>query len=65
MAVGVGLNGRGTLDLIIAAIALERGLISRGLFSVLVCMSVCVTLFTPWLFRRVHKPKPVPVPEAS
>ena len=55
-AVGVGLNGRGTMDLIIATIALERSLINRDLFSALVFMSITVTVLVPWAFRIVHRP---------
>jgi len=58
VAVGVALNGRGTLDLVIASIALQQGMIGRSLFSALVFMAVITTLLTPWLFKKAHKPPP-------
>jgi len=64
VAVGVALNGRGTLDLVIASIALQQGLIGRSLFSALVFMAVVTTLLTPWLFKKAYKPQ-APKAQAS
>ena len=51
-ALGVGLNGRGVMELVIANVALSRGFIGRGLFTVLVLMAVLTTLTTPFLLKR-------------
>lgn len=52
LGVGIILNGRGVMELVIASIAYERGLIEQGLFSTLVIMGVATTMITPLLFRR-------------
>jgi Kef-type K+ transport system membrane component KefB len=51
--IGVILNGRGVMELVIANIAFQRGFIGQGLFSTLVLMGVVTTVLTPLLFRRV------------
>ncbi|MYZ46279.1 cation:proton antiporter [Propylenella binzhouense] len=59
VAVGVGMSGRGAVELIIASIALEAGLFDQpdpvvaNLFSALVIMAVVTTLVTPLGLRRV------------
>jgi len=59
-ALGVGLNGRGIMELVVAKIALANGLIGTRIFAVLVLMGVVTTLVTPVLlkaaFRRLDKP---------
>ena len=52
-ALGLGfiLNGRGAMELVVASIALERGFIGQGLFSVLVLMGVVTTLLAPVTFN--------------
>jgi len=54
-ALGLGciLNGRGAMELVVASIALERGFIGQGLFSVLVLMGVVTTLLAPVSFNSV------------
>lgn len=51
--IGVILNGRGVMELVIANIAFQRGFIGQGMFSTLVLMGVVTTVLTPLLFRRV------------
>ncbi len=57
LGIGIVLNGRGVMELVIASIGYERGLIGQGLFSTLVLMGVFTTLITPMLFRRFVIPK--------
>jgi Kef-type K+ transport system membrane component KefB len=52
LGIGVILNGRGIMELVIASIAYERQLISQGLFSTLILMGVVTTMITPILFRK-------------
>ena len=56
---GVGLNARGIMELVIANIAYRNGLISTEIFSILVIMGVLTTLTTPlilkYAFRRSEK----------
>lgn len=51
-ALGVGLNGRGVMELVIANIALAHGFIGKELFTALVLMAVVTTFCTPFLLSR-------------
>jgi len=51
-ALGMGLNGRGIMELVVARIGLSSGLIGAGLFSVLVLMGMITTIVTPTLLKR-------------
>ncbi len=53
-ALGIGLNGRGVMELVIANIALSNGFISQDLFTILVLMAVITTLATPSLLTRAY-----------
>lgn len=60
LTIGAGMNGRGAVEIIIAEIALEMGLISKEIFSILVFMAFFTTATVPvllkwcvaWLKRR-------------
>lgn len=52
LAIGIGLNSRGVMEIIIAEVALSKGIITSEIFSILVLMSVVTTLLTPPLLRR-------------
>lgn len=60
IVVGAGMNGRGAVEIIVAEIALERGLIETDVFSILVFMALFTTATVPvlltlgvrWLRRR-------------
>jgi Kef-type K+ transport system membrane component KefB len=51
-ALGVGLNGRGIMELVVARIALANGFIGGRLFTVLVLMGLVTTVLTPLLLSR-------------
>ena len=53
-AVGIGLNGRGVMELVIANIALTNGFIGKQLFTMLVLMAVVTTFATPFLLKRAY-----------
>jgi Kef-type K+ transport system membrane component KefB len=57
LGIGIILNGRGVMELVIASIAYERGFIGQDLFSVLVLMGVVTTMLTPFMFRKWILPK--------
>lgn len=63
LGIGIILNGRGVMELVIASIAFDRGFIGRGMFSTLVLMGVVTTLLTPVLFRRFVSPAPQARPD--
>lgn len=62
LGVGIGMSGRGAVELIIVSIAFEAGLFAgplpvvANLFSALVLMALVTTILTPiglrWLFRK-------------
>ncbi|HCW32238.1 MAG: sodium/hydrogen exchanger [Candidatus Peregrinibacteria bacterium GW2011_GWE2_39_6] len=47
LIIGISMNGRGAVELIIAVIGLEQGLINSQVFSVLILMAFITTLMTP------------------
>ncbi|MEA1993201.1 MAG: cation:proton antiporter [Euryarchaeota archaeon] len=47
IAVGVGMNGRGAVELVLAGVGLEFGIISQDLFSIIVFMAFFTTIITP------------------
>lgn len=56
LGLGIILNGRGVMELVVANIAFQHGFIGEGLFSVLVLMGVVTTFITPMLFRQFVSP---------
>ncbi|ADY54014.1 sodium/hydrogen exchanger [Pseudopedobacter saltans DSM 12145] len=52
MVMGIGLNARGIMELVIANIAYKAGLINNEVFSILVIMGVLTTLTTPLMLKR-------------
>jgi Kef-type K+ transport system membrane component KefB len=54
-ALGIGLNGRGIMELVVAKIGLSSGFIGTSLFSVLVLMGVTTTIITPLLLKRAFQ----------
>lgn len=47
VSVGVGMNGRGAVELVLAGVGLEYGVITHDLFSIIVVMAFVTTLLTP------------------
>ncbi len=56
LGLGIILNGRGVMELVVANIAFQHGFIGEGLFSLLVLMGVVTTFITPMLFRQFVAP---------
>jgi len=52
LAIGIGLNARGIMELVIANIAYKAGIISIEIFSMLVIMGIFTTLCTPFLLKK-------------
>lgn len=59
--IGVLMNARGLMELILVNIALERGLISTGLFTILVLMAIITTLAASPLYYALNKQATVQV----
>jgi Kef-type K+ transport system membrane component KefB len=74
-ALGTLMNARGMMELILVNIALERGVITPGLFTILVLMAILTTLVASPLFHALYRedigstedaaPEPVSRPEGS
>ncbi|WP_254545108.1 cation:proton antiporter [Halomarina pelagica] len=47
VVIGFGMNGRGTVEIIIAAVALSNGIIGQELFSILVFLAMFTTAMVP------------------
>ncbi len=56
MGIGVLMNARGLMELIIINIGLQRGIISESLFAILVIMAVVTTLMASPIFDRLVTP---------
>jgi Kef-type K+ transport system membrane component KefB len=52
ITLGIGLNARGIMELVIANIAYKNGLINSEIFSILVIMGVLTTLTTPLMLKK-------------
>ncbi|MFH1159848.1 MAG: cation:proton antiporter [bacterium] len=55
ITLGIGLNARGIMELVIANIALQKGFINLSVFSILVLMALLTTLVTPILLKTSFK----------
>lgn len=51
LTIGGGMNGRGAVEIIVAGIALDMGLISREVFSILVFMAIFTTATVPFFLK--------------
>ena len=51
LTIGLGMNGRGAVEIIVAGIGLERGLISQEIFSILVFMAIFTTATVPLFLK--------------
>jgi Kef-type K+ transport system membrane component KefB/nucleotide-binding universal stress UspA family protein len=56
-ALAIGMNARGSTEVIVATIGLSLGVLSRDLFTLIVVMAIATTLVTPpllrWALRRI------------
>ena len=55
ITLGLGMNARGLVELVIASIALQRGFIDIPFFTILVLMALFTTLLTPVFLKRAFK----------
>ncbi len=51
LTVGAGMNGRGAVEIIIAGIGLQAGIIDQSVFSILVFMAIFTTATVPFLLK--------------
>ncbi|MCD6123109.1 MAG: cation:proton antiporter [Spirochaetales bacterium] len=55
LIVGIGMNGRAAVELVIANIALINGIISREIYSAIVFMAITTAVSTPFLLKLSSK----------
>ncbi len=53
LALGVGLNARGMMELLLAQVGLAMGIIDQDLYSALIVMTIVTTFCTPPLLKRL------------
>lgn len=58
LALGCGMNARGSTEIIIAGLALEMGVLSRDLFTMVVTMATVTTMAMPPMLRRALQDLP-------
>lgn len=51
--IAVGMNGRGAMELVIALVGLELGIIAGNVFSLFVLLGLVTTLMTPFALRKL------------
>lgn len=62
LRLGVGMTSRGEVGLIVAAIGIESGVLSRDLFATTVVMVLATTLLTPMVLRTLYPRGPAASP---
>jgi Kef-type K+ transport system membrane component KefB len=62
LAIGALMNARGLVELIILTAALESGIITPTLFSIMVLMTIVTTLMAAPLLRMLYRPAPAAYP---
>lgn len=55
LAIGLALNNRGAVELIVASIGLQMGIIDKGIFSILIIMSFVTTVISIIAFQPVAR----------
>ena len=53
LLVGVGMNGRAAVDLILASVALGAGIIGRDIYSAIVLNAVIMAMLTPIALKKL------------
>jgi Kef-type K+ transport system membrane component KefB len=54
LAVGFGMNARGAMEIILASVALEYGLIDERIFVALVVMALVTSVLSGPMIQRLH-----------
>ncbi len=65
LTIGIGMNARGAMELVLAVVGFSQGLISRELFSIIVLLAMATSLMTPPLLRLCLARLPVTDEEQS
>jgi Kef-type K+ transport system membrane component KefB len=57
--IGVGINARGMMEMVVALIGFKYGFIDKTFFTILVAMALITTMITPGLLGRLYKKLPL------
>lgn len=52
LALGAGLNSRGVVEIIVATVGLQLGLLSQAMYTIIVLVAIATSLMAPPLLRR-------------
>jgi Kef-type K+ transport system membrane component KefB len=52
ITLGIGMNTKGIMELVIANIAYQKGFIDITMFTILVTVAIVTTVATPFLLKR-------------
>jgi Kef-type K+ transport system membrane component KefB len=63
--VGIVMNARGVMELVVASIAYHAGLIDEAIFSALLLVGLVTTALTPLMLQRWRATRPLPETETS
>jgi Kef-type K+ transport system membrane component KefB len=55
ITLGIGMNTKGIMELVIATIAFEKGFIDITMFTILVIIALVTTIFTPFVLKYFFK----------
>ena len=61
LAIGFGMNSRGAMEILLAALALSAGIINQPLFVALVIMAILTSLISGPSMARLLRPAPGPI----
>ncbi|MFH1786645.1 MAG: cation:proton antiporter [archaeon] len=62
LTVGIGMNGRGEVELVVASLCRRLGFFDETIFSIVVLMALATTFMTPILLEIVLKKHPEAIP---
>jgi Kef-type K+ transport system membrane component KefB len=61
LSIGVLMNARGMMELLLLNIGLEQGIITPTLFTLMVVMTIATTLMATPLFELIRRRAPQPI----
>ncbi len=65
LGVGIVMNARGVMELVVASIALHAGLVDRGVFSALLVVGLVTTVLTPLMLKQWQRFAAAPLARES
>lgn len=63
VAVGAGLNARGVMEIILAAVGLQLGVLTTAMYTIIVLVAIITSVMAPPILRYAVRRTPDPTPE--